>query len=73
MKKSRKNQPVADKVIKNPVAKYAHQFNKAVCFTDKTKYRRTAKHKGKEPFTLSFLKGIVTGFLLSVRPTLVCR
>ncbi|MGB1883595.1 MAG: DUF7230 family protein [Gammaproteobacteria bacterium] len=33
----------------NPVAKHAHQFNKAQAFRDRTKYRRRGKHPGKEP------------------------
>lgn len=52
-----------EKVAKNPVAKYAHQFNKAQVFNDKTKYQRKAKHKGQEPFTVSLGKGIVKGCL----------
>ncbi len=43
-------------VIKNPVAKYASKFNKALVFKDKTKYQRNAKHKGREPFIMSLLK-----------------
>jgi hypothetical protein len=35
-------------VILNPVAKFAHQFNKAQVFADKTKYQRRAKHKKQE-------------------------
>jgi hypothetical protein len=43
-------------VIKNPVAKYAHQFNKAKVFKDKTQYQRHGKHKGREPFIMSLLR-----------------
>ncbi len=41
-----------DKIIplKNPVAKFAYQFNRAKFFKDKTKYQRKAKHK--EPFPI---------------------
>lgn len=35
----------------NFVAKYAHQFNKALRFADKTKYTRKGKSKGL-PFDL---------------------
>ena len=40
--------------IQNPVAKFAHQFNKAHVFEDKNKYRRSAKHRKQEvpPMTL---------------------
>ena len=31
--------------IQNIVAKYAHQFNKAAVFKDKTQYNRKEKHK----------------------------
>lgn len=62
MKKLHNGKLPAEKVIQNPVAKYAHQFNKAQVFTDKTKYQRNAKHKGKEPFRVSLVKDIVKGF-----------
>ena len=45
--------------IKNPVAKYAGQFNKAQVFKDKTKYQRGAKHKGKEAFVTPLGKGMI--------------
>jgi len=32
----------------NPVAKFAHQFNKAHVFEDKNKYHRNAKHRKQE-------------------------
>ncbi|WP_024299192.1 DUF7230 family protein [Methylomicrobium lacus] len=32
----------------NPVAKHAHQFNKAKVFDDKSQYRRKAKHPKQE-------------------------
>ena len=34
--------------IQNPVAKFAHQFNKAHVFEDKNKYHRNAKHRKQE-------------------------
>ncbi len=34
--------------IKNPVAKFARQFNKAHVFEDKNKYHRNAKHRKQE-------------------------
>ncbi len=37
----------------NLVAKYAHQFNRAVTFSDKTKYTRKGRSKGL-PFDFQF-------------------
>ncbi|MGZ8137475.1 MAG: DUF7230 family protein [Methylococcaceae bacterium] len=34
--------------LQNPVAKFAHQFNKTHIFTDKTKYQRNGKHRKQE-------------------------
>lgn len=34
--------------VQNPVAKFAHQFNKAHVFEDKNKYHRNAKHRKQE-------------------------
>lgn len=39
----------------NPVAKYAHQFNKAHIFKDKSKYARKAKHSKQEVFPMSLI------------------
>ncbi len=36
----------------NPVAKYGGRLNRAATFRDRSKYRRNAKHKGREPFPL---------------------
>lgn len=33
--------------LNNLVAKHAHEFNKAHTFRDRTKYRRSNKHKNK--------------------------
>jgi hypothetical protein len=63
MKKRHKIELPTEIVIKNPVAKYAHEFNKAQVFKDKTKYQRGAKHKGREPFIMSLSKGIAKGCL----------
>ena len=47
--KKRKNQQQAElPALQNPVAKFAHQFNKAQVFCDKTHYRRNAKHRKQE-------------------------
>ncbi len=45
MKKRKISKALESKSIKNPVAKFAFQFNKAQVFKDKTKYQRAAKHK----------------------------
>ena len=37
---------------KNPVAKFAHLFNRAVVYNDKRKYRKP-KHGGLEPFSIA--------------------
>jgi len=63
MKKRDKIKLPTDRVVKNPVAKYARQFNKAQVFKDKTGYQRGAKHKGREPFIMSLSKGITKGCL----------
>lgn len=44
-----------DKVLlsrKNPVAKFAYQYNRSRIFSDKTKYSRKAKHKSRESFPI---------------------
>jgi len=47
--KKRKNPNTKEGVpIQNPVAKFAHQFNKAHIFEDKNTYRRNAKHRKQE-------------------------
>jgi len=52
MKKTKKIKELETRLLKNPVAKFAFQFNKAQTFKDKTKYQRNAKHKGQEPFPM---------------------
>ncbi|MGR8931582.1 MAG: DUF7230 family protein [Gammaproteobacteria bacterium] len=52
MRKQNKAKGSPEVPIKNPVAKFAHQFNKAQFFTDKRKYQRKTKHKGLEPFSI---------------------
>ncbi len=54
MGKRNKTKLLADKPLNNPVAKFAHQFNKALVYADKRKYRRNAKHSGLEPFSIAF-------------------
>jgi hypothetical protein len=45
MTKRRKPQTDAPHAQHNPVAKFAHCFNKAQIFRDKRAYRRYAKHQ----------------------------
>ena len=52
MRKQNPSKGLDDKPIKNPVAKFAHHFNRAQTYADKTKYRRKAKHQGLEPFSI---------------------
>lgn len=46
--KKPKNQSVIEDKPRNPVAKFAAQFNKTGYFRDKTQYRRKAKHAKQE-------------------------
>jgi len=55
MKKTKKTKGLGAGLVKNPVAKFAFQFNKVQVFKDKTKYQRNAKHKGQEPFPMLIL------------------
>lgn len=53
----------SESVIQNPVAKYAHHFNKSQVFEDKKNhYRRHTKHKSKDAFIISLVKGIIKAF-----------
>ncbi len=62
MKKNKKSKPLAKNQLKNPVAKFAFQFNKAQVYRDKSKYQRNVKHKGKEPFPMQLFARIGKGF-----------
>ena len=64
MKKSKKPKVTAPL---NPVAKHAHQFNKAQVFQDKTKYRRKGKHQQWEPLPIQLEGFIGKGFCFSKR------
>lgn len=44
--------------MQNPVAKFAHRFNKTQTFCDKSKYSRKFKHGKQEAFPI-FLSGII--------------
>lgn len=45
---------------RNPVAKHAVKFNRAQIFRDRSKYRRHAKHKGKESWPVR-TNNVLTG------------
>lgn len=65
--KKRKNPKGAEIVpSQNPVAKYAHLFNKAQTFCDKRKYNRKAKHSRQEatPMVSSGIIGLTSCFFL---------
>jgi hypothetical protein len=54
MKKQNKTKGLPETAPNNPVAKFAHQFNKALVYADKRKYQRKVKHSGLEPFLVAF-------------------
>lgn len=61
MRKQTKAVDLPDLPLKNPVAKFAHQFNKAQIFKDKRKYQRKSKHSGLEPFSIALSRAIEKG------------
>lgn len=48
MKKRKNPAAAASAPLQNPVAKFAHMFNKSLTFHDKNKYSRNAKHRKQE-------------------------
>ncbi|MBF6650689.1 hypothetical protein [Methylobacter sp. BlB1] len=57
--KKRKNRSELEALpMQNPVAKFAHQFNKAQTFRDKSKYSRKAKHAKQEVFPITWFSAI---------------
>ncbi|WP_305909846.1 DUF7230 family protein [Methylomarinum roseum] len=70
MKKRKKSNGLQIAEQRNPVAKYAHRFNKARVFKDKSKYQRQAKHKGREPFPIKSADFIGKGSRLIAYPPL---
>jgi hypothetical protein len=57
--KKRKNPNTKEGItIQNPVAKFAHQFNKAHIFEDKNTYRRNAKHRKQEASLIALVRVI---------------
>ncbi len=67
MKKRKNPKGIEIVPIQNPVAKYAHLFNKAQTFCDKSKYRRKAKHTRQEasPMVPHGIIGLASCFILS--------
>lgn len=61
MRKQNKVNKLNEPPVKNPVAKFAHHFNKAQIYADKRKYRRKEKHSGLEPFSMVFDRAIEKG------------
>lgn len=59
MKKRKNMNKIEDMASQNPVAKFAHLFNKAHIFSDKSKYSRKPKHAKQEasPFILPRVNG----------------
>ncbi|MGY6276739.1 DUF7230 family protein [Methylomonas sp. MgM2] len=62
MRKRNKAKGLREIPIKNPVAKFAHHYNKSQVFSDKRKYQRKAKHPAREPFSTAFGKALEQGF-----------
>lgn len=62
MRKQNSAKIIDTKKVNNPVAKFAHRFNKARVFTDKRQYQRKNKHSGLEPFSIAFGEAIEKGF-----------
>jgi len=54
MKKQHKTASPLAAPPNNPVAKFAHRFNKHLIHNDKSRYQRKAKHTGLEPFLTAF-------------------
>ena len=58
MKKRNNTKKIECVSVQNPVAKFAHQFNKALVYADKIQYRRNAKHR-KQEVSLSILNRVI--------------
>ena len=61
MRKQNQAKGLDDKPVKNPVAKFAHQFNKSLVYADKRNYQRKAKPAGLEPFSIVLDQAIEKG------------
>ena len=58
MKNRKKPNKIDCVPIQSPVAKFAHQFNKAHVFEDKNKYRRNAKHMKQDTSPIILIRVI---------------
>ncbi|MDD5578488.1 MAG: hypothetical protein PHY16_04315 [Methylobacter sp.] len=67
MKKRKNLKEIEIISIQNPVAKYAHRFNKAKIFSDKSKYRRKGKHMKQEVLPIFPLDVLAKPFVSSLR------
>jgi hypothetical protein len=66
MKKRNNPKKIECVPVQNPVAKFAHQFNKAHVFEDKNKYHRNVKHRKQEASLITLLRVIKEiSFMLS--------
>ncbi len=73
MKKRKKTRGLEEIPNRNPVAKFAHNFNKAQTFKDRSKYYRKAKHKNREPLPMLFTNNIGKGFGFFLKRKLVSK
>jgi hypothetical protein len=64
MKKRKKTRGLEEIPNRNPVAKFAHNFNKVQIFKDRSKYCRKVKYKNREPLPILFTNNIGKGFFL---------
>jgi hypothetical protein len=58
MKKRNKTKKIECAPVQNLVAKFAHQFNKALVYVDKNQYRRNAKHRKQEASLITLFSEI---------------
>ena len=74
MRKRKNPQGTDDVPNQNPVAKYAHLFNKAQTFCDKSKYSRKAKHTRQEasPMVPDRIIGLASWFILNRTSGFTC-
>ena len=63
MRKQTKAKGCSELPVKNPVAKFAHQFNKSQIYADKRQYRRKDKHQGLEPCSTALTKAFEQDFM----------
>ena len=73
MKKRKKTKGLVEIPDRNPVAKFAHNFNKTQTFKDRSKYFRKAKHKNQEPLAMLLINNIANGFRFSLNGKLVSQ